>query len=197
MTPRERRLRELAERRQLILSTAREFAEAEGWDAVTTRRLADHIEYSQPVLYQHFKNKDAIVHAVALEGFAELADALRRARLEGGGDPMVALRLAARAYLGFAAANPMLYQAMFTLSVGLEFATEQPPQEMIDAFTELMSVVRPLVADQDAELHTEVVWSACHGLASLTRGERLRPGLQEERLTALVDRFVVRSVTPA
>ena len=37
-------------RRQWIISTARTLAEAEGWDAVTTRRLSIEIEYSQPVL---------------------------------------------------------------------------------------------------------------------------------------------------
>jgi Bacterial regulatory proteins, tetR family len=37
----------------LIITTARKLAEAEGWDAVTTRRLSSQIEYSQPVLYKH------------------------------------------------------------------------------------------------------------------------------------------------
>jgi hypothetical protein len=36
--------------RPLIITTARKLAEAEGWDAVTTRRLSSQIEYSQPVL---------------------------------------------------------------------------------------------------------------------------------------------------
>ena len=46
----DRRERERATRRQLIITTARTLAEAEGWDAVTTRRLSTEIEYSQPVL---------------------------------------------------------------------------------------------------------------------------------------------------
>jgi AcrR family transcriptional regulator len=54
----------------LIISTARELAE--DWDAVTTRRLAERIEHSQPVLYSHFAGKDAIV---TVRGFAELATA--------------------------------------------------------------------------------------------------------------------------
>jgi hypothetical protein len=58
---RNRRERERAERHSLILAVARELAEAEGWEAVTTRRLAERVEYSQPVLYSHFKGKDAIV----------------------------------------------------------------------------------------------------------------------------------------
>ena len=54
-------------------------AEREGWSAVTIRRLADEIEHSQPVLYSHFENRDAIVAAVALEGFREISVALRDA----------------------------------------------------------------------------------------------------------------------
>jgi hypothetical protein len=56
-----RRARERAARHALIIQTARQIAETDGWDAVTTRRLAETIEYSQPVLYSHFANKDAIV----------------------------------------------------------------------------------------------------------------------------------------
>ena len=80
-----RRDRERAQRHQMIITAARELAEAEGWDAVTTRRLAERIEYSQPVLYSHFDGKDAIVRAVAIQGFEELADHLRRARLGADG----------------------------------------------------------------------------------------------------------------
>ena len=76
----ERRAREQAERRRLIISTARRLAEAEGWEAVTTRRLSEEIEYSQPVLYKHFAGMDRIAEAVAIDGFAELAETLSRAR---------------------------------------------------------------------------------------------------------------------
>ena len=54
MTVAERRERDRAHRRQAIITAARQMAEAESWDAVTTRRLVDQIEYSQPVLYSHF-----------------------------------------------------------------------------------------------------------------------------------------------
>ena len=80
MAVQERRERERAQRERLIVTTARDLAEAEGWDAVTTRRLAELIEYSQPVLYSHFKGKGAIMAAVAVEGFAEIAVQLRAAR---------------------------------------------------------------------------------------------------------------------
>src|SRR3954466_13506137 len=96
-----RRQRERADREQLIVTAARELAEAEGWDAVTTRRLAERVEYSQPVLYSHFNGKDAIVNAVAIDGFSELAAHLRRAR-QAAPAPGHALRAVCRAYLEFA-----------------------------------------------------------------------------------------------
>ncbi|MEU2714984.1 hypothetical protein [Streptomyces sp. NPDC007205] len=43
-----RRERERAQRERLIVTAARELAEAESWHAVTTRRLAAEIEYSRP-----------------------------------------------------------------------------------------------------------------------------------------------------
>ncbi|MEU4101710.1 helix-turn-helix domain-containing protein, partial [Streptomyces tanashiensis] len=67
MSVQERKQRERAERERLIVATARELAEQQGWDAVTTRRLAERIEYSQPVLYSHFRGKREIIGAVALE----------------------------------------------------------------------------------------------------------------------------------
>src|SRR5690349_17947875 len=81
-TPAERRARQVEERKDRIVGAARALAEDEGWDAVTTRRLADAIEYSQPVLYGHFpQGRTQIVTAVALVGFEELAAALAPASL--------------------------------------------------------------------------------------------------------------------
>src|ERR1700722_11379834 len=94
----DRRERERAQRHDRIITAARTLAEAEGWNAVTTRRLADSIEYSQPVLYSHFENRDAIVAAVAVQGFPELAANLHDAIVDAT-SPGEALESIARAYV--------------------------------------------------------------------------------------------------
>jgi AcrR family transcriptional regulator len=184
MTVAERRQRDRAHRRQAIITAARQMAEAEGWDAVTTRRLADRIEYSQPVLYSHFPGKGGIIDAVAVEGFAELRLILRNAR-EAAGSPEAALRELAEAYVGFALEHPALYDAMFTLS------TERPeaPRELQAAFAELREAVTPLAGGRDPDTLAEVAWSALHGVATLTRARRLRPDYHQARLTMLVDQL--------
>ena len=188
MSAQERKTRDQATRRQLIVTSARALAEAEGWDAVTTRRLADRIEYSQPVLYQHFPNKDAIVQAVAVEGFGELAPVLRAGRLDGD-DDLAHLNGLIRAYLDFAERNPVLYQAMFVLTVDLGFATGHSPAPVIEGFLEVLAAVTPLAAGRDPETLAEVVWSGCHGLATLSQSGRLRPAQRQERITLLATAF--------
>ncbi|MGW6914255.1 TetR/AcrR family transcriptional regulator [Kitasatospora sp. NPDC054939] len=186
MSIHQRRERERAERHQLIIRTARELAEAEGWDAVTTRRLAERIEYSQPVLYSHFAGKDAIVAAVALEGFSAIAVHLRAAQV-GVEDPVEAFAAMARAYTEFAYANPALYDAMFTMAVDLQFAGDATPAPLREAFGELADVTGRVAGGRDPEVFTETTWAALHGLVTLTRAGRLRAGQEQHRLGLLID----------
>ncbi|MFG1673964.1 TetR/AcrR family transcriptional regulator [Micromonospora sp. NPDC049282] len=183
-----RRERERAERERAIVATARELAESEGWDAVTTRRLAAEIEYSQPVLYSHFKGKDAIMAAVAVEGFGDLADDLTAVRTAAT-DPRRAVADVATAYVSFAERRPALYDAMFTLAVELPFASQDVPVDLARGFAQLAEALRPFAGDNDLETFTETFWSGLHGLITLMRNERLRRAGHERRLALLVDRF--------
>jgi AcrR family transcriptional regulator len=185
----QRRERERAQRHDLIVAAARELAETEGWDAVTTRRLAERIEYSQPVLYSHFAGKDAIVTAVALQGFTELAEVLAVART-GADTPERVLAAVARAYVDFAAANPALYDAMFVLTSDLPFADDSSPAPLRAGFDELLATFRPLAAHRDLGTFTEVGWSALHGLVILDRAGRLSAGHPDERLDMLVGQLL-------
>jgi AcrR family transcriptional regulator len=182
----DRRERERSARRRLIITTARDLAEAEGWDAVTTRRLSTEIEYSQPVLYKHFTGMEQIADAVALDGFGELADAIRAARsgVDAAGE---ALTRTARAYLDFARDNPAVYDAMFTRATSLHFADDDTPAQLTAAFAELRQAVELGADGRDEDTLTEMFWAALHGLVTLSRGGRLRPGYESDRLQLLVD----------
>jgi AcrR family transcriptional regulator len=190
MSIQKRRERERAERERLIVTAARELAENEGWEAVTTRRLAAEIEYSQPVLYSHFKGKDAIMAAVAVEGCAELAVELRTARTAAGGGARGALAAVGEAYAAFARRRPALYDAMFTHLVDLPFATPEAPAALQEAFGELLAAVEPIAAEgEEAGLLTETYWAALHGLVTLMRSGRLPEGAHERRLELLTAHF--------
>jgi AcrR family transcriptional regulator len=160
------------------------------------------------VLYSHFAGKDAIVTAIALEGFAELAIVLRTAHEHASADASnvgasdaeasdagasntgasdagasdAGARAVAEAYLDFARAHPAVYDAMFAEPTSLAFATEETPQPLLDGFAALLKVVGD-------ETYAEVFWSALHGLASLERGRRLRRDQAAQRLDVLVEKM--------
>ena len=173
-----------AERRQQILDAARGMAEADGWTAVTSRRLADAIGYTQPVLYGHFPGgKTEIMRTVALVGFAELAAATRAAMGRRTGQQAVAA--VAGAYLDFAATHPALYEAMFQLPIDARFAQDDAETELRSGFNALGAA---LGNDGDGTA-TELLWSALHGMSLLERAGRMRKEHRPNRIAELAARF--------
>ena len=162
-------------------------AEREGWDAVTTRRLSTEIEYSQPVIYKHFASMDDLVEAIALDGFGELAEALGEARRQA--KPADVVAAVARTYLGFAVENPAVYDAMFSRASRLRFGPEVAAAPLRAAFDNLRSAVATIADEPDVDTRTEVLWATLHGLTTLGRHHRLRPGHDTERLDLLVAQF--------
>lgn len=184
MTEAGARAQRMAERRQQILDAARAMAEADGWTAVTSRRLADAIRYTQPVLYGHFPGgKTEIMRTVALTGFVELAAATRAAMGRKTGPQAVAA--VADVYLDFATTHPALYEAMFQLPIDARFAQDDAETELRSAFNALSAA---LGTDDDGTA-TELLWSALHGMSLLERAGRMRPEYRPNRIAELAARF--------
>jgi AcrR family transcriptional regulator len=156
-------------RREQVIRATRDLAEADGWSAVTMRRLAGALGVTQPVLYSAFASRQALIDAVALNGFNSVADALEAV----DATPMSRMR----AYLDFAAAHPRVYEAMFSLPSGLAFAADDTPEPLRRAFVGISD------AFPDADgTRAEVAWAALHGLATLQAGGRLPARLAQARL---------------
>ena len=178
------RAQRVAARRQQILDAARGIAEADGWTAVTSRRLADAIGYTQPVLYGHFPGgKTEIMRTVALAGFAELAAATQAAM--GGKTGPQAVAAVADAYLDFAATHPSLYEAMFQLPIDARFAQDDAETELRSGFNALGAAL----GNDDDETATELLWSALHGMSLLERAGRMRQEHRPNRIAELAARF--------
>ncbi|MDG4796818.1 TetR/AcrR family transcriptional regulator [Micromonospora sp. WMMD1082] len=166
--------------RDAIVATAGQLAEAEGWAAVTTRRLAERADIDLGTFYECFADRDAVIAAVAVRGFADLAATLGAARTAVDRPPEVWPAVMA-AYLDFAYANPEVYDAMFAHTPELILGAEQVPETVAAAFGELRAALSALAAGRDADTLAELGWSLLHGMVMLTRGGRLRPEAQEQR----------------
>lgn len=170
---------DLTLRREQIARLARTIAEAEGWGAVTMRRLSSDLGVTQPVVYSAFAGRQALVDAVALDGFVALAAALQAV----DATPLARMR----AYLDFAAARPHLYEAMFSMPSDLRFgqATQAPLTRAFNAIREAFPGTGDDAAAREAQdLRAEVAWAALHGLATLQANGRLPSEREQARLEA-------------
>ena len=112
----ERKIRQKEEVRASILNAAWELVEKEGWQALSIRKIADAIEYSVPVIYDHFQNKEAILFEFTKKGFQCLGDNLLKAR-DRYETPEQQLQAMAYAYCDFALHNKEYYQLMYGLGM--------------------------------------------------------------------------------
>ncbi|MEH1166566.1 TetR/AcrR family transcriptional regulator [Micromonospora sp. CPCC 205539] len=177
------------DRRDVIVTAARELAEEEGWTGISGRRLADRAEVDVGDLYRHFVDQEAVLAAVAVRGFADLAAALTAAHADNE-VPERAWEVMASAYLDFAYANPAAYDAMLTLTPDLALGADGVPAAPRAVFAALRAALTPLAAGRDPDTLAEVGWSLLHGVVMLTRGGRLRPEGQDERETMIAERLL-------
>src|ERR1700760_588438 len=166
----DRKLRQKEEVRASILDTAWEMIVTEGWHSFSIRKIADAIEYSVPVIYSHFENKDAILLEFNRKGFQLLADSLAEAK-KGTAVPADQVRAMARAYWDFAFSNKEYYQLMFGLGMPTcETASKIPA---LGAFSDeiinsIVAMVEPGKKPAfDPWLKYKSFWSMMHGLVSI------------------------------
>ena len=172
MGPKERRVREREEIRGKILDAARDLFVAEGYDAVTMRRIADRIEYSPTAIYFHFRDKEALLKELCQADFLSLAQQFMA--MKEISDPVEKLKATGMAYLRFGLEHPNHYRLMFmTPHPPVEPENERGnPEE--DAYAFLKAIVSEAFAKKrfkteykDVELISQVVWAGVHGVVSL------------------------------
>lgn len=186
MGTRDRRERQKQATRDGILSAALQIARMEGWAAVTVRRVAELIEYSPPIIYEYFANKDALLEELQSQGFALLAAATRAAST-GEGDPRERLLNVGDAYLRFAYEQPELYQIMHgwnSAAVSLEKTLPKATQvaEIVQDCLEDWAAVQKIILP-DPTAAVETAWGLMHGLVSVEMLGRIGGG--EERVRQL------------
>ena len=167
----ERRLRQKEEVKASILATAWQLVKEEGWQFLSIRKIAEAIEYSVPVIYDHFQNKEAILLEFGKQGFGQLLKKLQQAKKKTV-NPAEQLRLIANAYWNFAFKEKEYYQLMFGL--GIECCETEKCIMEEAAFREI--VMEPINAilskkngkkEVNACLKYHTYWSVLHGLISI------------------------------
>jgi len=158
--------------RRALLGAALELVEREGAEALTLRAAARRAGVSQAAPYRHFRDKEALLAAVAEEGFRSLTEALLQAAAPHAGDPLGRLRARGLAYVDFATSHPAHFRIMFGRGAADRSAHPELMKAAREAFEALVSGIREcqdagIVRPGDPEELALCAWSATHGLAML------------------------------
>ena len=157
--------------RRALLDEAITIIGAEGLNDVTLREIGARLGVSRTALYRHFADKDALLAAVATEGFRTLRHELVTA-WDAGGHGDAAFRAMGVAYVRFALANPSHYRVMFGGAVESETRDPELATEGHGAFMALVDALAALQRDgilrgDETMIMATYVWALVHGLAML------------------------------
>jgi AcrR family transcriptional regulator len=158
--------------RAKLLAEARDLYLEQGFASFSLREVARRVGLSAPAVYRHYEGKEALLRAVAGEGFRIFSSYLLRAL--DGKTPETRLKRSVEEYLRFALENPRDYRFIFMGAVEedgpvspLAEEGERPPtfQFLVDRVSECMQA---RVLDKgNPDTVATVIWAQVHGLVSL------------------------------
>jgi AcrR family transcriptional regulator len=199
----ERKEREKAELRQLILDGAMEVFLAEGFENTSVRKIADRIEYSPGTIYVYFKDKNEILLDLQRMAFDRLMEVMRST--ESRGDVLAQVYAIGEEYISFALHNPGLYELMFVLRAPMDAIRPDCGWEdgfrTYDYFKSVLAkaIEKGQLIPTGAELLCVTLWAAVHGLVTLFLRERFQmiprehiEPLMRQAMRQLVDIYRVK-----
>lgn len=168
MASKDRILRQKEETRDNILHAAYDIVKEEGWLGLSMRKIADRIEYTAPIIYEYFSNKEAILQELTRKGFVSLAKELENAR-QSFETPEEQLEAMWMAYWNFAFKNKEIYQVMFgvqmTCCIQKDPEAESPYKLFTAVITEIMGSSNP--SEEVVKQKYFTFFSVIHGLISI------------------------------
>lgn len=160
-----------------LIEAGRKLLESEGIGALSLRAVAREAGVSAAAPYHHFKDRAALLGAIAHEGHVALLASMRAAfdTSNPGPDRIVAVGIA---YVEFAVANPALYRLMFETTRMYDHrpdATEaegQIPRLLAETFGARLPARKD---DLDRHLAATAGWAMFRGLADVARFRTMEP----------------------
>jgi AcrR family transcriptional regulator len=162
--------------RRALVEAGRRLLEAEGGADLSLRAVAREAGVSPAAPYHHFRDKNELLDALAMEGWDQLGDQMRAAL--AAADParerLVTLGIA---YVRFSRMNPAIYRVMFACSQNNETMPEKLRDE--GAYRLVCDTLIESGLDPEDETGLELaaiaVWCAAHGVAEMVGFKEFAP----------------------
>jgi AcrR family transcriptional regulator len=158
--------------RSRLLTAASEIISEKGIKKLTMRSLSSKVGVSRTAPYRHFDNKDALLLAIAEQGFNELTIQYRKIIHDQSLDSFSKLRNIGLAYIEFAINNPGAFRLMFGQEIIEHQRSAKLCSDARETFNEYLTAVKALQEDKQIAIADYAVlanyfWTIVHGLAIL------------------------------
>jgi AcrR family transcriptional regulator len=173
--------------RGAVLRVAGQLLEKQGVEGLKMRELARRAKVSHNAPYRHFPQREALLAALAAEGYSMLGQAQREAAEAGG------LRAMGEAYVRFALAHPQRFRLMFGGRISME-RHSQLREVATAVFASLSGALSARLPEAQGAADSSIAaWALVHGLAELLLGGRIAGAAKRGRDDALFVREVLAS----
>jgi AcrR family transcriptional regulator len=171
--------------RQSLINSAIALISEEGISDLSLRQVARRVGVSHNAPYRHFEDKEALLAAVAEQGFQSLRVAMDTAKQGISPDSSQGLGAIGVAYVHFALVHPLHYRLMFgdyrcNLSKysALAEAAQQSFMVLVNAIRE--GQIAGIFRLADPVDMARVAWSLVHGQSMLAVDDKLQVKQGEE-----------------
>lgn len=169
-----------------LLQAGRAHIAEHGHQSLSVRTLAQSVGVSPGAPYHHFRDRRALLMALALDGYEEL-NSRAAAAVSKPGSPEDRLIALAMNFVDFAMSDPRLLELMYDS----ELASPAPDPALLayqqagrSALLAQVRAARPDDSDSEASVRVIALWSSIYGFASLRRRQMIQPfepeGMTEE-----------------
>lgn len=157
--------------RATLMEACLRLIESEGLAAVSLRRVAREAGVSSGAPYHHFADRAALLSALSIDGFQQLATYMTTARASTT-DPLEALTELGDAYVRFSREHPAQFRLMFRPELSQPDKHPDASAAGDAAFDVLVDTIAECVAAgalpaEGADTLAVAWWGLAHGLASL------------------------------
>jgi len=156
-------------KRQLIKKAA-EIIDKDGLTKLTMRSLSNKVGVSRTAPYRHFENKNALLLAVAEEGFKEVFNRFKKINRDKSSDALSRLINIGVSSIEFALHNPGVEKLMFGQEITKHPRTERLRLYAKKAFDEFVNAVKAYQKERKISIDGKLdlanyTWLAFNGMA--------------------------------
>ena len=154
--------------REQLIATTRALVEEKGPDGFSVSEACRAAGVSTAAPYKHFADRNEMLKAVALQGFAEMTASFREAEADHTPGTLEAISAVGNAYVAYAVANPGLFKMMFAAPDDSEDTEEAGHACYAVVLGQIAAYLGKSEVDEEVMAAGFPLWTFVHGLSFLT-----------------------------